>query len=372
MTALLVLLMFVGFALLDLIVRVVGRRMAEARERHERESVLATSLRLDFTSEATTLKRVEVDHPKARILAVDDEPVILDSFRKVLVLEGYSIDTVETGPDALGLVQRRDYDLVFTDLKMPGMDGTEVVKGVKQLRPDVDVVVVTGYGTIESAVETLKHGAIDYVQKPFTAEELVDFVRRLVIRRQARLEAQRRPSVRIASPELAEAAEPHEYCVPGGAFLSAGHTWARIEPSGEVRTGLDDFARKGVGSFDAVRLPQPGLKVKAGDPLFSVKRGRAEAHFPAPVGGRVVNVNARLEHEPALLGASPYDRGWICKLAPADLATDLRSLRIGQPVVTWYQEEIARLREVAGGAGPCEDWSAFEEQFLMQAATLRN
>ena len=80
-------------------------------------------LRLEFADEAASLKRVQVDNPKARILAVDDEPIVLDSFRKILVLAGYSVDTVETGPEALALVRRNDYEFAFTDLKMPGMDG---------------------------------------------------------------------------------------------------------------------------------------------------------------------------------------------------------------------------------------------------------
>ena len=196
MTVLVVVLMFVGFVLVDLVVRTVTRRIEERRQRREREAALATAVRLDFTHEARSLKRVEVPQATARILAVDDEPVVLDAFRKILALEGYSVDTVESGPEALGLVQRRDYDVVFTDLKMPGMDGVEVVKGVKHLRPDVDVAVITGYATIESAVETMRDGAVDYVQKPFTAAELGNFARRLLLKRQARLEAQRLPRVR--------------------------------------------------------------------------------------------------------------------------------------------------------------------------------
>ncbi|HXH29015.1 MAG TPA: response regulator, partial [Candidatus Polarisedimenticolia bacterium] len=244
MTALVVVLMFAGFVVLDIVVRAAGRRLAVRRERHQREAALTTSLRLDFTHEAPSLKRVEVERPKARILAVDDEPVVLDSFRRILVLAGYNVDTVENGPEALGLVQRHDYDFVFTDLKMPGMDGVEVVKGVKHLRPDTDVAVITGYATIETAVETMQHGAVDYVQKPFTPDELTAFADRLQIRRQARLEAQRRPTVRLVAPALAESASDKEYCVPGGLFLSSGHAWVRIEPAGQARAGLDDFARK--------------------------------------------------------------------------------------------------------------------------------
>lgn len=374
MTALLVVLMFVGFVALDVLVRAAHRRLEQARERREREAALDSSLRLDFTQEAPSLKRVEVDAPKARILAVDDEPIVLDSFRKILVLAGFNVDTVENGPEALGLVQRRDYDFVFTDLKMPGMDGVEVVKAVRHLRPDVDVAVITGYGTVESAVETMQHGAVDYVQKPFTEEELVEFASKLLIRRRARLEALREPSVRIVAPGVAETAAAHEYCVPGGAFVSDGHTWVRIESSGQLRTGLDDFARKALGAVEGVELPRAGATVVRGDPLFALKRGKLALRFPAPMSGRVVEVNAALAADATLLTRSPYVHGWVCLIQPRDLAGELAFLKIGRPVADWYRTEIERLRGAkAGGATPLptEDWTTFEHEFLLPAAAAR-
>ncbi len=361
MTALLVLLLFAGFAVVDILVRVGARRLAQARARREREAILATSVRLDFTQEAPTLKRVEVPDALARILAVDDEPIVLDSFRKILVLAGFSVDTVESGPEALGLVQRRDYDFVFTDLKMPGMDGVEVVKAVHHLRPDVDIAVITGYGTIESAVETMQHGAVDYVQKPFTEEELVAFARRLLLRRQARLERERRPSVRLVAPALADAAPGGEYRVPGGVFLSEGHTWARIEPDGNVRVGLDDFARRALGPIERVEAAARGTAVRRGETLFTVRSGNRAARLPAPLSGRVVRVHEALARDGSPVSESPYERGWVVVLEPANLARELPGLRIGGPVVAWYQEEIARLRQM--GEVP-EDWSAFESEFL--------
>jgi len=373
MTALLVVLMFLAFVGLDALVRVAARRIREAQERKEREAVLASAVRLDFTHEAKTLKRVEVPSPRARILAVDDESVVLDSFRKILVLDGFNVDTVETGPEALGLVQRRDYDFVFTDLKMPEMDGVEVVKAVKHLRPDVDVAVITGYGTIETAVETMQHGAVDYVQKPFTAEELSDFARKLLIKRQARLETQRQPTVLVVTPALAESAAGNEYCVPGGAFVSPGHVWARIEPGGHVRVGLDDFARKAVGEIDRLELPERGRAVEKGERLFVLARGERRLRFCAPVSGRVVQSNEALSRDGSAAMESPYDRGWASVLEPTDLAADLPGLRIGKPVVEWYQEEIGRLREaktrVAGDAGEL-DWEAFEKEFLTLPAAV--
>ena len=149
------------FIAADLVIRSVVRKRNEKKLRDDRESVLSESLKLDFSREAKTLKRAEVQNPKARILCVDDEQVILDSFRKILVLDGYSVDTVETGAEALGLIQQHSYDFLFTDLKMPTMSGEDVAKSAKHLRPDIDVIVITGYATVESAVDCMKHGVMD-------------------------------------------------------------------------------------------------------------------------------------------------------------------------------------------------------------------
>jgi CheY-like chemotaxis protein len=365
MTALLVVLLCVVFIVLDMAVREVGKRMETARERAEREAVLKSSLNLTIASEAKSLKRAEVPKAKARILAVDDEPVILDSFRKILVLAGFSVDTVETGPEALMLVRQNDYDFVFTDLKMPVMDGVEVVKSVKHLRPDVDVAVITGFGTIETAVETISHGAVDYVQKPFTEEELLAFANRLLIKRRARIESQSRPTVHIVSPAIAEAVAGSEYCVPGGAFVSPGHAWAQIESDGGVCLGLDDFARKALGRIERVELPAKGARLKRGDVLCVVRRGDELVRLRTPLSGEVTQVNADLQTEPVLLTQSPYDRGWVCVVRPSDLATDLRGLRIGDPVVSWYQDEVQRLRkETADSKGGELRWADLDRKFF--------
>jgi len=367
MVALFVILMFVAFVAADYLVREFTKRLKAKKERQEREKILDVAVKIDFTLEAKSLKRVEVPNPKARILAVDDEPVVLDSFRRILVLEGFNVDTVESGPEALGLIQIHDYDFLFTDLKMPDMDGVEVVKAVKHLRPDVDVVVITGYGTIETAVATMQFGASEYVQKPFTAEELSQFVGKVLIKRQAKLEAQRQPVVRIVSPSAADSAPAHDYCVPGGAFLATGHTWARIEASGQVRVGIDDFARKALDQVSHVNLPEAGHEVRQGQPLFSFKQGSEEIHFAAPVSGKVVRTNEVLKSDPHRILQSSYDRGWVLQIQPLDLATELQALKIGKPAVEWYQSEITRLRKALAETDPAREhltWSSLEKNFL--------
>jgi len=365
MTALLIVLLCVVFIVAEVVVRRVSKRMAAAREHREREAVLKSALQLSFADEAKSLKRAEVSHARARILAVDDEPVVLDSFRKILVLAGFSVDTVESGPEALTLLRMRDYDFLFTDLKMPEMNGIEVVKAAKHLRPDMDVAVITGYGTIESAVETMQFGAVDYVQKPFTEEELIAIANRLLVKREARLDLQRRPTVRVVAPAVAETVAGREYCVPGGAFVSPGHTWARIDPGGQVWVGLDDFARKALKNIERVEIPAVGARVKRGDPLFTVRRGAESAKFLSPVSGQVTQVNDALRRSPELAMQSHYDRGWVCLVRPTDLANDLNGLRIGRPVVAWYQAEIETMRkELQASARADMKWGELEARFL--------
>jgi CheY-like chemotaxis protein/glycine cleavage system H lipoate-binding protein len=365
MTALLMILLVVLFVVVDIVVRSVSKRMEARQERREREAVLKSAVRLSFAEEAKSLSRAEVPHARARILAVDDEHIVLDSFRKILVLAGFSVDTVDNGPEALTMLRSNDYDFLFTDLKMPEMDGVEVVKAAKHLRPDMDVAVITGYGTIETAVETMQFGATDYVQKPFTEEELVAIANRLLIKRQARQEAQRRPVVRVVAPAVAETVANGEYCVPGGAFVSPGHTWARLDPGGQVWMGLDDFARKALHAVDRVELPVPGTHIKRGEPLFTVHRGAESLKFLAPLTGELTQTNEALKRQPQLVMQSPYDRGWTCLVRPTDLAAELEGLRIGRPVVEWYQEEISRLRkELATSGETTRKWADLEGQFF--------
>jgi CheY-like chemotaxis protein len=378
MVAVLVLLTVVVFVLVDLALRVSLKKIEQARSRKQREEALDIGLKLEFADEAKSLKRVTVEDPKARILAIDDEPVILDSFRKILVLAGYSVDTVETGQEALGLLRKNDYDFVFTDLKMPGMNGLDVTKASNHLRPDIDVVMITGYATVESAVEAMKYGAVDYVQKPFTEDELVSFTDRLVIRRNHRFEQQTPPKVRLVTSSTRESQSDRVVNVPGGIFVSPQHTWLSVEINGEVRVGLDDFIHKSLGPIDDLIFPEQGTQVHKGTPLFSISKGEHSLSFPSPLDGKITRVNHELTYHLDLLRRRPYQLGWICSVEPDNLTADLAELTIGCDAVSWYEQEIRTLLAAAGAkeqeegvAGPDEmarsvdaAWAVFEQEFL--------
>ena len=113
---------------------------------------------------------------KSRILVVDDEAVVREGVRRILEGDRYSVESCASGRAALDLMQEKDFDMVITDLKMPGMGGLEVLKTIKILQPEIPVIIITGYSTVDTAVEAMKNGAIDYIAKPFTPEQLIEKV----------------------------------------------------------------------------------------------------------------------------------------------------------------------------------------------------
>ena len=347
MVLLIVVVTIIIFILVDFSLRIYFQKRSEQKLKKEREQALDIGLKLDFSEEAKTLKRVEVKDPKARILAVDDESIILDSFRKILVVAGYSIDTVEKGREALGLILKNDYDFVFTDLKMPEMDGLEVTKAVKHLRPDIDVIVITGYASIDTAVETMKFGAMDYVQKPFTEDELITFFNKSLIKRQDRIERQMKPTVRLITPSTKESGSQHEFNVPAGIFVSQNHTWVNVEMNGNARVGLDEFVRKLLKQIDQVELPSLNKEIKKGDSLFSIKQNAQTINISSPISGKVTLVNTEQIEHPELIALNPFELSWMCCIEPSNLAEELHSLKIGVDSINWYKAEIDKYNEIA-------------------------
>jgi len=108
-----------------------------------------------------------------KILIVDDDPEILGIIAEVLKEEGYAVDTASSGAEAIKHIDDEFYDLVITDFKMPEVDGMMVLRHIVDRSPDTICVILTGYGTIDSAVEAIKTGAFDYITKPVKSGEIL-------------------------------------------------------------------------------------------------------------------------------------------------------------------------------------------------------
>src|SRR6266536_4175009 len=139
---------------------------------------------MSFQGTAPSREEKKVEKKDVRILIVDDEPVMADSLKQNLVEEGYSVDTAPTGAGAIELFDQAGHHLAICDLQLPDMDGLEVMRHMKDARPTTEVIVVTGYGSVQKAVEATKAGAFYFVEKPFDFEEIQPLVEKALERRE--------------------------------------------------------------------------------------------------------------------------------------------------------------------------------------------
>ncbi|MEE9457186.1 MAG: response regulator, partial [bacterium] len=110
---------------------------------------------------------------KAKVLVVDDEPIKRAVLEDELREAGYDVAAASNPLEAESILEKSNFDVVLTDLRMPGQDGINFLRELKEKRPEQNVIVMTAYGTVETAVEAMKSGAFDYIQKPFSTEELL-------------------------------------------------------------------------------------------------------------------------------------------------------------------------------------------------------
>ena len=125
-----------------------------------------------------------------RILFVDDDKDILAMVEQYLTIKGYDVTIVDNGIDAVGIVKEKEIDIVFTDYKMPDFNGLELLVAIKKYRPQTEVIIVTGYGSMESAIQAMKFGSYDYLQKPFKLDHLRLIIDRIVEEKRIKDKAQ--------------------------------------------------------------------------------------------------------------------------------------------------------------------------------------
>jgi DNA-binding response OmpR family regulator len=141
---------------------------------------------------------------KSNILVVDDEPVARQSLTDILRLEGYTVNSVPNGQSAVEYVRTHPVELMIVDLRMPGMVGLEVVQVVNQISPETEVILLTAFGSTESAVQALRLRIHDYLLKPAPPVQVVNSVKKGLSRREARLKVRGNPAVADIEDGIAE------------------------------------------------------------------------------------------------------------------------------------------------------------------------
>jgi two-component system nitrogen regulation response regulator NtrX len=179
--------------------------------------------------------------PKSRILVIDDEAAIRDSLRMTLEYEGYEFMGAATGQEGLTLAEREAPDLILLDVKMPGMDGLEVLERLRNLNEALPVVVISGHGTISTAVEATKKGAFDFIEKPFASERVLVSLRNALDQRQLKDENRSlRKAVEVKHQMIGESAALKQVMAAVG---RAAPTNATVLIQGESGVGKELVAR---------------------------------------------------------------------------------------------------------------------------------
>ena len=252
------------------------------------------------------------DEDMRKILVVDDEITVCKSIRNAILSDEYTVDTALSGEEALKKDLEECYDLVITDLMMPGISGLELLKKLKQERLEVNVIMVTGYPTIKTAVQSIKIGAFDYIPKPFTPDQL----RSLVSRVFKKIEIEQKAAKEPAPPKM-----------PSGLYYMIGHTWLRKEEEGLITVGVVLDFLKPVGIITHLALPRVSDSITQGEECASITDADQFNHrIWSPASGRIVEVNTKLREDSSMLRKDPYHEGWLFRIEPINLEEDLKGL----------------------------------------------
>lgn len=252
------------------------------------------------------------DIDKKKILVVDDEITVCKSIRQAIARDEYEIDLALSGEEALKKEDEKKYDLIITDLMMPGISGLDLLKNLQDKKSRAKVIMVTGYPTIKTAVQSVKMGAFDYLPKPFTPADLRSIVSR---------------AFKASAGDERGEEGVEEAKMPGGLYYMLGHAWLKKEASGQATVGVVNDFLKSVGIITQVDLPKIGDKVSQGEVCGKVMDAEKFVHrIWSPATGRVVETNLKLKEDHSLLRKNPYLDGWLFKIEPTDLAEDLKGL----------------------------------------------
>jgi CheY-like chemotaxis protein/glycine cleavage system H lipoate-binding protein len=256
---------------------------------------------------------------KANILVVDDDLSVCKSVAAVFKNESCTVDTVNNGEDALEKVKEKNYALVIVDLMMPGISGLDVIKKLKKNKPDLTVIMITGYPSIKTAVKAIKIGAYDYIPKPFTPGEIRSLVARALEKRHNYEEISGK--LGIKEEKLVDIS------LPDGLYGIPDHSWVKIEEDGNVRIGIHHALISAVHDLDTIEFPDKNEMRYQGEACVRFIDSQNQVlRLWTPVTGKVIDINEELNADFSKLLQDPYGEGWLITIEPDHLEEDLQNL----------------------------------------------
>ncbi len=247
------------------------------------------------------------------LLVVDDEEVVCQSCRRIFEGQGFHVETSTDSRAGLGLARSKEFAAILLDMKMPDMEGLEFLESLRHERPDVPVVMITGYSSVPTAAAAMRLGAADYIAKPFTPDEISAAIQRLV--EMGKISPRALPAPAVAASSIWSAVSDEVV------FQSEG--WAQLGQDGTAQAG-GFLTHDELKSTRSVELPRVGDVVRRGLPLAAllVSDG-ARRVIPSAVTGEVTAVNEALSSRAAGDWSNPVREGWMVRVRPVDWKEDL-------------------------------------------------
>ncbi|HPB68716.1 MAG TPA: sigma-54 dependent transcriptional regulator [Candidatus Omnitrophota bacterium] len=234
---------------------------------------------------------------KYSILIVDDEPLIRESLYEILRIDGFLAMMASNGEEALEEISNKRIDIVLTDMKLPNMNGLDLIVKIKEISPDTEVIMITGYGSIETAVEAMKSGAYDYVTKPINDHEIKLMINKIVERKEVLQENQ---DLR----EIIAEVNPEKFCGMIGSsdrmqrvyhvVESVASSNATILITGESGTGKSLVARA-VHEKDRYRHEKPFVEISCGALSETLLESELFGHMKGAFTGAIKDKEGRFE-----------------------------------------------------------------------------
>ncbi len=257
-----------------------------------------------------------------KILVIDDEAVIREGLRQTLVLEGYQVEVAANGKVGMDKLQKEDFSAVISDLKMPIMSGIDVLKTIQVLQPNVPVIIITGFATVDSAVEAMKNGAFEYLTKPFLPDQIVDKVRAAIRKRILSLESEvinaRLPEDSITSSFIGKSAPMQKVFQR---ILQVAPTNSTVLITGESGTGKELVAR--AVHNNSPRKDEPFVAVDCN----SLPENLLESELFGHVKGSFTGAT---QSKPGLFTVAGGGTLFLDEIANLSMATQAKLLRVLQ------------------------------------------
>ncbi len=252
---------------------------------------------------------------KSKILVVDDELPVCKSIAGALASDEHLIETAQSAEQALEMQEKKAYEVIVTDLMMPGISGMDLLRAVKKKWPDTMMIMITGYPSIKTAVEAVKMGAFDYLPKPFTPNDLRSIVSR-ALKRKAAIEKDADHPTTLADTR-----------VPHGLYLIPDNSWVKVDKDGKAFIGIHHRLLGAIKKIESIDYPRINETRYQGEALVRIIESSDRIHrLWTPVTGKVTVINQIVQEDYAKLYADPYEAGWLVQVIPTNLDIDLQNL----------------------------------------------